>query len=122
MNINPLSEMIAKWTDDDNPDRAIHNMDIHAFNLMRRYPDGIPTTVWATALEKQIEYVGQFLVGMIVDTMGRLEGWDDEEKGVQMLLGQRGMRLLAGEAWIATLNEHMPPDAIPVIDDGTGDS
>lgn len=120
--VNPLKAMIAKWTDSDDPDEAIHKMDIHAFNLMRRYPDGVPTVVLTTAVEKALDYTGQFLIGMVVDTMGEMKGWDDEEKSMQILLGRRAMRLLSGEAWIDTLNEHLPPDAIPVVGDETEES
>ena len=112
---NPLQALIGKWTDDDNPEMAIHNMDVHAFELMTKYPNGVPTIVLTTAIEKGVDYVGQLLAGMIVDVMTEVKGWDDEERAAQAYLSRMGMRILRGEAWIDALREHQPPPA-----DGVG--
>lgn len=107
--INPLSVLIAKWTDDDNPESAIYEMDLHAFDLMKQYSDGVPTVVMTTAIEKGLDYVGQLFAGMIIDVMADQKGWTDEERGVQIYLSRMAQRMLRGEAWIDALNEHMPP-------------
>ena len=117
--INPLVEMVKKWVDDDDVEAAIHKMDIHAFNLMRRYPDGVPTIVLTTAVEKALSYTGQFLLSMMVDMQGDVQKWNATKRLEQLALGQMALRLVSGEAWIDTLNEHMPPDATPIVDDGS---
>ena len=110
--VNPLTVMIDKWTDDGNPENAIFAMDKHGFNLMVQYPDGVPVIVITTALERGLDFMGQFLAGMIVDTKAKAEGWTDEEQGTQVYLARMAMRMLRGEAWIDALNEYMPPDAL----------
>ena len=117
--VNPLSVMIAKWADNDDPETAIHNMDVYAFSLMKKYGDGVPTVVITTAIEKGLDYVGQLFAGMIIDVMAEQKGWDDEERGVQIYLSRMAQRLVRGEAWIDALNEYMPPVAEEPGGDGT---
>ena len=62
--VNPLSELIAKWSDDDDPESAIYAQDLHAFKLMTEYKDGLPTVVMTTAIEKSLDYVGQLVGGI----------------------------------------------------------
>jgi hypothetical protein len=108
MNIESIDELIAKYSEDGNPEAAIAQQDLESFSLMRKYPDGLPTLVTVNALDKGIDNVSQFLAQMIIDTRGEVDQWDDRQKAEQMYLARVFMRLLRGEAWIGALRESMP--------------
>ena len=110
--MNELSKLVAKYTDNDNPGDAFEVMEKQNYEMMKAYPEGVPSGVMFAAMTASVDRQTRMLAGMIIDLAQEFNRWDDKQAAIQEDLTRIMLTLLAGDSLnqiLTALKEH--PDA-----------
>jgi hypothetical protein len=94
MSDNPISEIVAKYVDNDSVAEAIEVAEKQMFDELRKWPKGAPTYVMTIANLAAAEAMIQFLVHMSIDALANVHGWSEADTQEQELLAFGALRLI----------------------------
>ena len=78
--LNPLSQRLARWVDNDSIPDAISALRQEIFqSLQKEYPKGIPEEVMVRLLMAGQAYQIEFLRDMVIDALSAAKDWDEDE-------------------------------------------
>jgi len=102
--LNELSKLVAKYADDDNPSTAFDEMEKQNYELMKAYPEGVPSGIMFASMTASVDRQMRMLAGMLIDLAQEFNQWDDEQAAVQEDLTRIMLTLLAGDSLNQILN------------------
>ena len=105
-----LTELIKPYGSEDDLGIAISAAETKTYELMRSYPDGVPSGVMFAGTTKAVEWITELLASMIVDLAGLSEKWDTEMITRQQELTNAVITLLRAHAVNTVLEGFTPLD------------
>lgn len=104
-----LEQLLRYYEAGDDIGLALEKAYARSHDLMRQYPQGVPTSVMIATQARSIKWASSFLSNLIVENRGLIDDMSDEEVGEQQRMTQAVLELIISHAQNAVFEAFVPP-------------